>query len=184
MEKEGISHGFSLSWWHSSVVLNHTVVQIIGIRDLRSLLLLRSQSWKYYSLNPWISPSILHICLFNMASYFSRTYSTISHIFLHSLHRKKKYHKTRSSLTAFPLNPRLPGILPFLFPFCISIVLEELTFFLTKNYAITFVMDLISYHLWSVWKYYILFLIFYQILAIILKSVFTHLFNIVYRIHV
>lgn len=34
VEMEVIPRGLSPSWWSSSVILNHAIVQIIGITDL------------------------------------------------------------------------------------------------------------------------------------------------------
>lgn len=103
---------------HSSVTLNHTMVQIIDIRTTRTLknktlffILATFSKLKNIILSPWVSPSILHIfsrlSFFSLTSYFSRIYSIISNLFLHFIHRKKKYHKTRTSLTASLHNPRL-----------------------------------------------------------------------------
>ena len=185
---------------HSSVTLNHTMVQIIDITRTTRILNKRTlfstlatfSKLRNIILSPWVSPSILHI--FSRLNFFQLDFIFFKNIFYHfqpfsTFHSQKKtYHNTKSSLTASPHNPRL-GILPFLSQFCVSIVLKELTFFLRKNCAVTFVMHLISYHPWRLWKNYILFLIFKlshftKFLPIILENNFTLLFNTVYRIHV
>ena len=125
---------------HSSVTLNHTMVQIIDITRTTRILNKRTlfstlatfSKLRNIILSPWVSPSILHI--FSRLNFFQLDFIFFKNIFYHfqpfsTFHSQRKtYHNTKSSLTASPHNPRL-GILPFLSPFCVSIVLKELTFF-------------------------------------------------------
>lgn len=145
VEVEVISQDLSRSWWNANVTINHTVVQMIGIIDLWSPLLLYSQSWETLfseSLGFSLHPSRL---FFQCVSVFFKNLFYHCQPFLYSMHREN-ISMIKTSLTTCILNPRLPGMLPLLVLLFLSISVEGLAFFLTESYVIIFVMDFISYY--------------------------------------